>query len=142
MRSTGAYSAAIIPPCAGGQANNDRASEEIKPSRWPPAHRFFSDEKSVPIMGQLTPEQLRAKRIMDKRNASMDERDRQLKQRKAEMRGKKIVNGRVYTEKAVCKSKHDALKVEKEVRAEEANIPTHVSLSAKGWTVYVLAQAG
>lgn len=89
-------------------------------------------------MGQLSPEQLRAQRIMDRRVRDSDERDRRRKRRKVELRGKKVINGRVYEEKAICKSKHDALKTEKEIRAETNDLPTAVALSSKGWTVYAM----
>jgi hypothetical protein len=91
-------------------------------------------------MTQLSPEQLRAKRMMDKRDIARQQKEREQQKRKLEMRGKKVINGRVYTEKAICRSKHDALKLEREIRAEESDIPTAVSLSAKGWTVFALAE--
>lgn len=91
-------------------------------------------------MTQLSPEQLRAQRLMNRRNVARDQKEREQKKRKLEMRGKKVINGRVYVEKAICKSKHDALKLEREIRAEESDIPTAVSLSAQGWTVFALAE--
>lgn len=93
-------------------------------------------KKTKSCMTQLTPEQLRAQRLMDKRNRDRDEKDRLRKKKKLEMRGKKVICGRVYQEQALCKTKHDALKAEKKVREENGNLPTRVEFSAKGWMVW------
>lgn len=89
-------------------------------------------------MVQLSPEQARAKRMIDKRTFDRDQRDRKAKQLKLEMRGKAKINGKYYDEKAICPTKHQALKVEHEIR-EESGQPTAVRRSSKGWVVLALA---
>lgn len=92
-------------------------------------------------MGQLSPDQLRAKRMIDKRMLDRDRRERQAKQLKIEMRGKAKINGRYYDEKAICETKHQALKIQAEIKVE-SGLPTTVRRSATGWRVLSLAVAG
>jgi len=91
-------------------------------------------------MGQLSPAYERAMRLRARQEGKENKRLRQKKKRKLELRGKKVINGRIYAEKAICETKHHALKVEKEIREETGGLPTAVSLTSKGWTVFGLAE--
>lgn len=89
-------------------------------------------------MSQLTPQQQRVQRMMNKKEFNLAERERQKKQAAVANKGKRKINGRYYDEKALCETKHAALKVKKEIR-DETGLPTSIALTQKGWVVYALA---
>lgn len=76
--------------------------------------------------------------MIDKRTFDREQRERQAKKLKLEMRGKARINGRYYDEKAICETKHQALKIEREIK-EESGLPTAVRRSSNGWRVLSLA---
>ena len=90
-------------------------------------------------MTQLTPQQQRAQRMMNKMEFNLAERKRMKKQAALANRGKRKINGRYYDEKAICKTRHAALIVQKEIRDETGDLPTTIALTSKGWVVYPLA---
>lgn len=88
-------------------------------------------------MPELTVAQKKVKRFMDKKESIHANRERIKKENAKKNLGKRKINGQYYDEKAICPTKHAALKIEKEIKEESGN-PTSVILTKAGWTVYAM----
>lgn len=88
-------------------------------------------------MAELTVAQKKTKKFIDKKDADFSTKARIKKANEKKNIGKRKINGQYYDEKAICDTKHAALKIEKEIKDEGGNF-TSVIKTKSGWVVYAL----